>query len=416
MRTRGKVFEEAASSESEPTAPAAEDSALRIGKSARNRREELLDTEKRLRLLIDGIEEYAIFMLDPQGTVTTWNAGAERIKGYRASEIIGRHFSLFRTTEDARSGVCDRELERAARQGKFEEEGWRLRKDGSRFWANVVLTAIRDSSGQLIGFAKITRDLTQRRLLDEERLQRARAEEAVRLRDEFLLVASHELKTPLTSLQIDLHAMRHDPSGDPSKLARRLERATRNVDRLTALIESLLNVSRLAHGQLVLRPAPMDLARAISEVVENLRAQAAKAGCEIAVKSEPSLPGVWDRLRVEQVVMNLLTNAFKYGAGSPVDVTLRLEEGHAVVEVADRGPGIPEADRERVFERFERASSIRHHGGLGLGLYVSRQIVNAHGGTIAAADRPQGGAIVTVRLPIAGNPEAASHHGALPKV
>lgn len=379
----------------------------RTDQEPRNRREELLRSEERFRLLVESVEEYAILMLDPHGIVSTWNSGAERIKGYKAHEIIGKHFSLFRPEPEARSGVCDRALERAARDGKVEEEGWRVRKDGSRFWASVVLTAMRDSAGELLGFAKITRDLTQRQLLDEERLQRARAEEAVRLRDEFLLIASHELKTPLTALRIDLQAMRQDQGSDCDKRERRLERVARDVDRLTSLISSLLSVSRLTRGKLVLKPTAMDLGQALAQIIDNLRGRAAKAGCELSLDVAAPVLGVWDRPRIEQVFVNLLANAFRYGAGAPVSVVLRREGSEAIVEVCDRGPGVPEADRERIFGRFERASSIRHYGGLGLGLYMAREIVKAHAGTIAAANRPEGGAVLTVRLPMAEKCEDA---------
>jgi len=160
-------------------------------------------SEDQFRLLVDGVQDYAIFMLDPTGHVATWNAGAARIKGYRADEIIGEHFSRF-YPEEERAEKAERELEIATREGRFEEEGWRVRKDGSRFWANVILTALRSPSGVLLGYAKVTRDLSDRRRLEEERLGRGKAEEALRLRDEFLSIASHELRTPLTALQLRL--------------------------------------------------------------------------------------------------------------------------------------------------------------------------------------------------------------------
>jgi PAS domain S-box-containing protein len=363
------------------------------------RREDLLRLEERFRLLVESVEEYAIFMLDPLGIVTTWNIGAERIKGYTAGEVLGRHFSLFRREEDVCAGACERELSMAARDGKLEEEGWRVRKGGSQFWASVVLTAIRDGTGTLIGFAKITRDLTQRRALEEERLQRARAEEAVRLREEFLLIASHELKTPLSTLQLDLYGIQQDLSGDPSRISRKLNRANRSVARLSALVESLLSVSRLAQGKLTLDPASMDLAETVIQVVDGMREQAGKAGCQLAVQAPAPVLGNWDRLRIEQVVVNLLVNAIKYGAGGAIEIDVRYAAPTAVIEVSDHGPGVAETDRVRIFERFERASSIRHYGGLGLGLYVSREIVEAHGGSITAGNRPGGGAIFAIRLP-----------------
>ena len=382
----------------------------RLAESERSRRREhLLHVEERFRLLVESVEEYAIFMLDPHGIVTTWNIGAERIKGYTAGEVLGRSFSIFRTDEDARSGACERELFLAAQNGKLEEEGWRVRKDGSQFWANVVLTAVRDCTGTLIGFAKITRDLTQRRALDEERLQRARAEEAVRLREEFLLIASHELKTPLTTLQLDLYGIQQDLSGDWSKVRRKLDRANRSVARLSALVESLLSVSRLAQGKLTLNPAPMDLAEVVVQVVDGMREQAGKAGCDLEVQAPAPILGNWDRLRIEQVVVNLLVNAVKYGAGSPIEVDVRYTDtsASAMIEVSDHGPGVAEADLVRIFQRFERASSIRHYGGLGLGLYVSREIVETHGGSITASNRPEGGAMFSVRLP-ADRPSSAA--------
>ena len=155
------------------------------------------------RLLVESVVDYAIFLLDPTGVVRTWNAGARRLKGYEADEIIGRHFSTFYPEEDVRRGKPAWELESAAREGRFEDEGWRIRKDGSSFWANVVITALR-RDGELVGFAKVTRDLTARREAEEERVRLAEAREAVRLRDEFLSIASHELRTPLTALDLQV--------------------------------------------------------------------------------------------------------------------------------------------------------------------------------------------------------------------
>src|SRR5690348_14021085 len=157
--------------------------------------EALQQSEERFRLIVQTVRDYAIFMLDPTGRIATWNAGAERIKGYQASEIVGRHFSVFYPRVKIAEGFPWYELDVAAREGRFEDEGWRVRKDGSQFWANVVLTALRTENGELVGYAKVTRDLTERRRLEEERLSLARAEEAIRLRDEFLSLAAHELKT-----------------------------------------------------------------------------------------------------------------------------------------------------------------------------------------------------------------------------
>jgi PAS domain S-box-containing protein len=365
--------------------------------------EKLRRSEERFRLLIDSVEDYAIFMLDPNGRVATWNTAAQRINGYAAGDILGEHFSVFRLPEEVRAGRCERELEVAARVGRFEEEGWRVRKDGARFWANIILTAIHDKAGTLVGYAKVVRDLTERRRLDAERLQRVRAEESLRVRDEFLSIASHELKTPLTSLQIELYALRERVAEKPGddRLARKLDRASRNADRLSGLVDTLLDVSRIATGRLTLKPERFDLVDAVGQVIDGMQGAAARAGCTMLFTPPPApILGFWDRLRFEQVVMNLLSNAFKYGAGEPVTLALSSADGEAVLEVRDRGPGIAAQDMDRIFERFERASPMRHYGGLGLGLYVSREIVRAEHGSITAHNLAEGGACFQVRLPV----------------
>jgi PAS domain S-box-containing protein len=331
--------------------------------------------------------------------VVTWNSGAQRIMGFEASDAIGQHCSLFRLPEDVKAGRCEEDLAIAARVGRFEEEGWRLRKDGSIFWANVVLTAIHSSSGALVGFAKVTRDLTERRLLENERLSRARAEEAVRLRDDFLSIASHELKTPLATLQIDLQGLSDGRGACDDRAMRKVERALRSTKRLTALVDSLLDVSRIATGQLALKAERFDLSLVLTQLVDGLQSSAARAGCVLTIDAQAALFGTWDRLRVEQIVMNLIFNAFKYAAPGAVAIAVTPDDGAALIEVRDHGPGIPAEALARIFTRFERAAPLKHYGGLGLGLYVSRQIVEAHGGSIAARNPSDGGAVFTVRLP-----------------
>jgi PAS domain S-box-containing protein len=336
-------------------------------------------------------------MLDRDGRVETWNAGAEGVAGYRRHEIVGQRAHVLYTAEDQARGLPRELLQQAAAAGRAEDEGWRVRKDSSRFWADETTTALRDRAGDLTGYARVTRDLTERRNAE---LSRARAEEAIRLRDEFLSVASHELRTPLTTLQIELRGLYDQRSTCEGRVAKRIERSVRNADRLDALIESLLDVSRIATGKLVLRPASVDLSELLPPLLEDLRLTATKAGCTLSLSVKGSVRGTWDRPRLQQVLMNLLANAMKYGAGGPVTVTLDTDGDDAVIEVADKGPGIRTQDLSRIFRRFERAVSVRHYGGLGLGLYVSREIVRAQGGTIAARNLAGGGACFTVRLPI----------------
>jgi PAS domain S-box-containing protein len=366
--------------------------------SARREAEEKLrESEERFRLLVESVGDYAIFMLDPGGHVRTWNLGAQRLKQYRTDEIIGRHFSIFYEPEEVSSGKCERELAIATSEGKFEEEGWRVRKDGTRFWANIVITALRNSAGELVGFGKVTRDLTERKRSEDERLALARANEAIRLRDEFLSIASHELRTPLTALQLQIQRLRKLPGND--KTATGLARADRSTLRLGELVEMLLDVARISTGRFTLSRTEMDLADAVREVADHMTDAAADAGCEVVLDLEPAR-GSFDRVRVEQIITNLLGNAFKYAAGTRVALTLRSQGGQAVLAVSDGGPGIRAEDLPRIFNRFERAASVRHFGGIGLGLYVTQQIALAHGGDARAENLPGGGARFTITLPL----------------
>jgi PAS domain S-box-containing protein len=355
--------------------------------------------EERFRALVSSVKDYAIFMLDPSGRIETWNAGAERTKGYTAQEIIGEHMSRFYTPEDLARGLPETLLAAAIRDGRVENEGWRVRKDGTRFWADVVITSLVDEGGRLMGFAKVTRDLTQRLRSQQEQLRLAHAEEAIRLRDEFLSIAAHELRTPLSAVQLQLQSLLERPEGLDARARAKVERACRSGERLVSLVDTLMDVSRIATGSFTVVPSVFDLATAVDEVVERFREHATRAGSQVTVQVEGPVHGVWDRLRIEQLVTNLLTNALKYAAGTPVEIVLRGNEHEVVLVVSDAGPGIAEAEWDRVFRRFERAAPMRNFGGLGLGLYVARQIAEAHGGQIQLARlRPQGAHFV-VHLP-----------------
>ncbi|SEM55030.1 PAS/PAC sensor hybrid histidine kinase [Stigmatella aurantiaca] len=367
----------------------------------RRKNEEMLQrSEERFRLLVSSVKDYAIFMLDPSGHVMTWNQGAAHLKGYTAREIVGEHFSRFYPPEDLAKNKPALELETAQQEGRVEDEGWRVRKDGTSFWANVIITAMRDESGKLLGFSKVTRDLTTHKRVEQERLQRAQSEEAVRLRDEFLSIAAHELKTPLTALQLQLQGLRKQVEAVDQKIALKLGHALRSTGRLSSLVETLLDVSRISTGRLTLHPERFELAAAVKELAERLREAAASAQCQILIQEEEPIEGTWDRLRIEQVVTNLLSNSFKYAADCKVEISMTREGTEAVLIITDTGPGLPEKDIPRLFNRFERAVPMSHYGGLGLGLYVCRQIVTAHGGTISAGNAPKGGARFIIRLPM----------------
>ncbi len=362
--------------------------------------ESLRQSEERLRLLVESVQDYAIFMLDARGRVTTWNPGAERIKGYRPEEIIGKHFSVFYPPDVVASGKVDAELQEALNRGHFEEEGLRLRKDGSQFWAGVLITPMFDPTGKLVGFSKVTRDLTERKRAEEERLRLAQAQEAVRIRDEFLSVVSHELRTPLTAMRLQLQTLFKGDVIADEQVRRRVERLARSAGRLTRLVDDLLDVSRVASGRFELVPTEADLAQITRDVADSFSHEAQLLGMELRVHAPPALVGAWDIPRLEQILSNLLGNAIKYASGKPVDVSVG-EQGkdEVLVRVEDRGPGVPPEDAEKIFMRFERASATRHFSGLGLGLYVARELTHAHGGKISVSPREGGGASFQLRLP-----------------
>jgi PAS domain S-box-containing protein len=380
--------------------------------AARRAEEALRHSEERLRLMIASVQDYAIFMLDAGGRVTSWNPGAERMKGYRAEEIVGSHFSRFYPREDVKAGKPAHELQIAIADGRYEEEGWRVRKDGTRFWASVVISRVRNDSGELIGFTKVTRDMTERRRAEEaeraasvERMRTAAAEAAVRQRDVFLSVAAHELRTPLTALLLKLEGLERllrQEAAEPraGKAEGRLRDALRQTHRLGELVERLLDVSRLAAGQLELQPTPLELEAVARAVVADFQEEARAAHSELRVAASGDTGGCWDRGRLEQVLSNLLANAMKYGTGQPIDVIVEGRGDSDVrLAVTDRGIGIAADDLDRIFEAFERAAPVEHFSGLGLGLYICRRIVEAHGGRIDVASRPGEGTTVAVTLP-----------------
>jgi PAS domain S-box-containing protein len=377
--------------------------------------------EERYRLLVESVKDYAIFMLDPQGRVVTWNAGAERIKGYMAREIVGRSFSIFFSEEEVRAGKPQHQLEVAAAQGRVEDEGWRVRKDGTRFWANSVLTALREPDGTLRGFAKVTRDLTEQRRLEEQardlaRAQAARAEAEAnsRRKDQFLAMLAHELRNPLAPVVTGLTLLRQ-AGDDRSMRDQVVDMIDRQIRHMRRMIDDLLDVSRINSGKVELRLTRLDLAALIRTTAEDRRPALTRAGLTLTV-GPPQTP-VWvrgDEARLAQVLSNLLDNAVKFtGSGGRVEVGLYTDSaaGQAVLTVRDTGIGIPAEILPQVFEPLAQAdrSLERTRGGLGLGLTVVKGLVELHGGWVEAASEGEGrGATMTVRLPAEGEPAALS--------
>ncbi|RKG93622.1 sensor histidine kinase [Corallococcus carmarthensis] len=519
----------------------------------------------RFQALVEGVRDYALVLLDARGRVASWNPGAERIKGWGEAEILGRPHSVFYTSEESAAGKPERELSRALQEGRLRTEGWRQRKDGSRFWAEVSITALRDEDGTPQGFSVVTRDITEQRrtermqeLLAEAgrvfhqsldpdltaaevarllvpevadgcilylltpagelrpravthvqpereaslweslrrfppragmppvvwevlRTGRSRMDEEVETQDveasaetpehllliervgigssmvvplragsetlgafvlltarghrrftqtdqvlveelagraalalentrllreareavDLIAVTAHDLGNPLHALQLLLSKVqRAQAAGRDEDVRQGLVAARGQAQRLGQLLHNLLDLSRLSSGKRLLDAAPMDLGELAREVVERFAEAAAQAGCDLRLEVEQGQVGQWDRIRLDRVVTNLLSNALKFGRGHPVSVSVSaLDVEHSRLRVRDEGVGIaPEAQR-RVFERFERERSAKTEAGYGLGLYIARQLVEAHGGIIHLESVPGRGATFTVDLP-----------------
>ena len=380
----------------------------------------LRESERRYGVLVDGVTDYAIYMIDPNGIVTNWNRGAERIKGYRTEEIVGQHFSCFYTEEDRAANLPQQSLEIAARDSRYEAEAWRVRKDGSRFLANVVIDALRDDSGQLIGFAKITRDVTERvqaaRELEEARigLVQSRAEEALRrAQSELAHVArvttlgelsasvAHEVNHPIGAMVANAQAAVHFLDLRPPDLEEVREALASIVKegyRAGDVIGRILALGKKAPP----RSESFDMNEAIRAVVALTQGEAVRKDVSVEMQLAEHLPLIQgDRVQLQQVILNLVVNAIE-AMTEPNDrlrnllITTATAEPDAVrVAVRDTGPGLDAANPERIFEAFYTTKP----GGLGMGLSICRSIVEAHGGKLSATANAPRGAIFQFTLP-----------------
>jgi len=370
--------------------------------SERRRAEESLRlSEERFRLLVETVKDYAIFMLDPDGRVASWNAGAERIKGYAAHEIIGKHFSEFYPEDARRKKWPEQELALAREHGRFEDEGPRLRKDGTTFWANVVISAVFERDGTLRGFAKVTRDLTDRRRVEA-------LEDASRKTNEFLAMLAHELRNPLAPMANALKLLARAPTSDPTELWVRevLERQTGQMSRL---VDDLLDVSRVTRAAMVLDRKPLDARKSLRNALDAARQWIEEGRHRLILEiADERLEIDGDEVRLNQVFQNLLHNAAKYTPqGGEIRVAARREGDEAVISVRDSGVGMTPELVESAFEIFKQGSQSldRPHGGLGVGLTLVQRLVHLHGGSVQArSEGPGKGAEFIVRLPLRAEP------------
>jgi PAS domain S-box-containing protein len=364
--------------------------------------ERLKVAEERLRLLSENIRDYAIVMLGVDGTMEGWNSGAVAIHGWSEDEVLGRHVSLL--FPDAEGPRVSRLLGEAAVTHSAHDSGWQVRKDGRAFWADTVATALYGEPG-LRGFAMITRDLTERRRVEDERERMlAEARAANLAKEQFLATLSHELRTPLNAIIGWVHLLRSG-SLDEQKAAHALQVVDRNARHQARMVADILDLSRIMVSRARLDTAPTSVTSAVSAALDTARPAASAKRLTLEVDLAEVALVMGDGPRLEQVVSNVLDNAIKFTpAGGRVTVTTRHQDGQVRVVVADEGPGIPAEFLPRVFSPFEQvdSSATRQHGGMGLGLSLARLLVERHGGSIELDSAPGRGTTVTIVLPAIG--------------
>jgi PAS domain S-box-containing protein len=362
--------------------------------------EALRSSEERLRLLVGQVIDYAIIALDPQGVIESWNLGAERLKGYTTQEAIGRSFAMFYTDDDRRSGLPLRLLAEARDRGRVEHTGWRIRKDGTRFWGDVVITALHDEQGNLTGYAKVTRDRTDMKALEEAQ-------------DAFYATFNHDFRTPVTAIKGFVDAIRH---ADEETRPRLIDKVESSADRLLGMVEGLVEFAtqRSGHASLIL--GDIDLAEVARSAVSDLTGRYDPGRVHVA---DAFALATANGVAMHRVVTNLVVNALKYSpADSQVDIAFsRSRAGYLRMSVSDHGRGIDPGDIDTIFDEFVRGRMAENDGGTGLGLASVRELVHQQNGSVSAESEVGVGTTVTVELPSHAflKPSAPSQRSASPE-
>jgi PAS domain S-box-containing protein len=366
----------------------------------RRHEEELRESEERFRLLVESVRDYAVFMLDVDGTVRSWNAGAQALNGYSAAEIIGRHLSAFYTPQDRADGKPASELRIAKGNDRLETEGWHVRKDGTLFWANAIITTIRGRNGELIGFAKVIRDMTDRRRLEQ-------LERSSRRMSEFLAMLAHELRNPLAPIRNAVTIMQLETLPSPA-LRNCRDIIDRQLTHMTRLVDDLLDIGRLTTGKVKLHKEVLRAGEIVSRSAETVRPliEARRQTLKIELPGEPVYVN-GDLTRISQILQNLLVNAAKYTPdGGRIVLKVESAGGFATISVSDDGRGIAPEDVENIFNLFMQGDIGRpDESGLGIGLTLARSLAELHGGTLEARSPGLGqGSTFVLRLPAVDTP------------
>jgi PAS domain S-box-containing protein len=365
---------------------------------------DVLMHDENVHQLLDSRGDYAIFMLDVDGNVASWNNGAEQIKGYQRDEIVGKHFSVFYTASDRADGKPERDLSVATREDRFEGEAHRVRKDGSEFWGNIVLSAVRDEAGALAGFVKVTRDLTERRGAERRAIADAQALKAVNAElESFTYSVSHDLRAPIrqilgfSKMLADHLGERADP--ETAHLLRRINEGSQQMGRL---VDDLLHLAQIGQRQAKARRTELD--SLVDEVVTNVRAEVADRDIEWRIGELPAVdcdPGL---MRI--VFTNLLSNAVKYTrprAKAVIEIGQTVGDAQSVIFVRDNGVGFDMKYSDKLFGVFQRLHRVDEFEGAGVGLATVQRIIRKHSGSIWADSTPDQGATFFFTLGTSGS-------------
>jgi PAS domain S-box-containing protein len=356
-----------------------------------------MDSILSLLVAIINSSDDAIVSKTLDSVITSWNPAAEKMFGYTAAEAIGQSIRLIIPAErqSEENFVLD-QIRRGKKVDHFETI--RQTKDGRKLNISLTVSPVRNAAGVIVGASKIARDITEKKATERERETALRQlSEALASRDEFIAVAAHELRNPLNVLTLLWRILDRRPSLSGTSEGNLLEKSRAQLARLSSLVDRLMDVTRIRAGTFDLYREKVQLNTIIREVAN--RFAIAESAPAISLELEPHIEGIWDRLRLDQVLTNLVSNAVKYGGQKPIVINASVNDDHAVIAVRDEGIGIAPENLERIFERFERAEGRSYRAGLGMGLWITAQIVRAHGGTVFAESELGNGSTFTVRLP-----------------
>ena len=362
--------------------------------------DELRKSNAKFDMLVNNIKDFAIFMIDNKGKILNCYSGASKMKGYADNDVIGKPISLFYTEGDIKNGVPEHNLQKAAANGFYEEEGWRVKKDGTMFWADVVITAIYDNEGEVIGFTKVTRDYTlHKKAEDELRNALELAKELNAMKSNFVTMASHEFRTPLTSILTSAILLeQYKNTDEQAKRERHTKKIRASVATLTSILEEFLSLEKIEYGKVQVKVQKFNLKDLTAAICEDAKYNP-KPGQSIAYhhsgKEEVNLdPGF-----MRHIITNLTSNALKYAPeNAHVEVITRVLNSKISICVKDNGIGIPAEDQKHLFERFFRASNAGNIQGTGLGLHITKRYVDMMNGTITVKSEPGKGSEFVVEV------------------